>query len=388
MKGLHRVAGATLDEEGRDCNWLDEFAPEVPPVTSLTVTPRERLLTQPERQPAPQPGDLPLLGEPIDSPRLPPKPPALPPPFGGDLRALAPPARRATSPFLLFSGTLLALMAVIGPDVLFRAAQPGLKKPTVEELARAPEPIAATATTVTGPPAAGRGRAASPETRRPAEQRAAPPPREPGATQRPPASQPTRGNDIVPSASVAAARDPLTRPGAGLDRPAGDTAASPAPPAPAPPPAVSPPAVTTPSTTVPPAAYTPPPVSAPVSAPASASPDLTAHAAQTASVRAVLDRYRQAFTNLDASAVQPFWPGVDGRALERAFDQLESQEFTFDSCQIDLTPAGAQATASCRGRVSLVRKVGSRAPRIEPRQWTFALNRVNDAWMIQSVSSR
>ena len=56
--------------------------------------------------------------------------------------------------------------------------------------------------------------------------------------------------------------------------------------------------------------------------------------------------------------------------------------------RIEVTPAGGRATASCRGRVSLVRKVGSRAPRVEPRQWTFALNRINDSWLIQSVISR
>ena len=72
--------------------------------------------------------------------------------------------------------------------------------------------------------------------------------------------------------------------------------------------------------------------------------------------------------------------------LERAFNQMTTQQFTFDSCRIDVT--GARATASCRGRAQFVPKVGSRTPRVEPRQWTFTLRRAERDWAIESVDSR
>lgn len=100
----------------------------------------------------------------------------------------------------------------------------------------------------------------------------------------------------------------------------------------------------------------------------------------------MLERYRQAFSALNAAGVEAFWPGVNKRALDRAFDQLEVQTFEFASCSIEL---GADAaTAACAGRALFTPKVGGRIPQVESRRWAFELRRVNDVWIIERVSSR
>lgn len=144
------------------------------------------------------------------------------------------------------------------------------------------------------------------------------------------------------------------------------------------------------------AAPAPPPVPAPSPVPApetpapaatrAAGPSAPGEAAETAAVRATLNRYRNAFSNLDASGAKAVWPAVDEKTLTRAFNQLEHQSIVFDSCSIDVT--AARATASCGGRAEYVPKVGSRTPRVESRQWTFTLNRGERDWTIQSVTSR
>ncbi len=103
-------------------------------------------------------------------------------------------------------------------------------------------------------------------------------------------------------------------------------------------------------------------------------------------VRAALDRYRSAFSSLDASSAKSVWPGVDEKTLTRAFGQMTSQQFVFDACSIDVT--GGRATANCQGRAQYVPKIGSRTPRVEPRQWSFTLRRDEGDWMIETVDSK
>ena len=67
------------------------------------------------------------------------------------------------------------------------------------------------------------------------------------------------------------------------------------------------------------------------------------------------------------------------RRSRRAFDQLETQEFTFDQCAVDVT--GATAVATCRGRAAYTPKVGSRTLRVEARRWTFRLEKMNGVWV-------
>ena len=104
-------------------------------------------------------------------------------------------------------------------------------------------------------------------------------------------------------------------------------------------------------------------------------------------VREILARYGTAYTQLDARAARAVWPGVDARALSRAFEALESQTIVFERC--DVTVDGRAARAACRGTSTWVPRVGERRPHRERREWTFRLEKAGDAqWQIQSASMK
>jgi hypothetical protein len=109
---------------------------------------------------------------------------------------------------------------------------------------------------------------------------------------------------------------------------------------------------------------------------------------ETAAVRGVLERYRNAFNSLSVAGIRGFWPDANDRALTRAFDLLQSQHFDFDSCAVELYLLTDSATARCTGRATFVPKVGGRSERIERRAWSFRLSRQQDRWIIVSVDSR
>ncbi len=138
-----------------------------------------------------------------------------------------------------------------------------------------------------------------------------------------------------------------------------------------------------------------PPVAAPVvrpalrDAPASAlvaartAPPVANLADDSALVTKVLQRYRTAYEGLDAQSAQAVWPAVNQAALARAFDGLESQTLTFDTC--DVRVQGESATATCQGSARYVPKIGSREPRVEPRVWNFTLQKNGGDWKIDSA---
>jgi hypothetical protein len=72
--------------------------------------------------------------------------------------------------------------------------------------------------------------------------------------------------------------------------------------------------------------------------------------------------------------------------LERAFENLESQSLQFDRCELDVRETVAKA--DCRGTATYVRRIGSKAPRTEPRAWTFNLRKTGDDWHILSAAAR
>ena len=96
-----------------------------------------------------------------------------------------------------------------------------------------------------------------------------------------------------------------------------------------------------------------------------------------------LQRYRSAYEGLDAGSAQAVWPAVNQAALARAFDGLQSQTLTFDTC--DVRVRGDAATATCRGSARYVPKIGSREPRVEPRVWNFTLHKDGGEWMIDNA---
>jgi hypothetical protein len=100
-------------------------------------------------------------------------------------------------------------------------------------------------------------------------------------------------------------------------------------------------------------------------------------------VREALQQYRRAYESLDAQSARAVWPRVDGAALQRAFDGLQSQRLMFDQCEVQVR--GASGSAVCHGTTRYVPKVGSRDPRVEPRTWTFALRKAGDGWQIDSA---
>jgi hypothetical protein len=116
-----------------------------------------------------------------------------------------------------------------------------------------------------------------------------------------------------------------------------------------------------------------------------AGPSVPDDDAQIAAVRATLDRYRNAFNQLDATEAKSIWPSLDEKTLHRAFNQLESQSIVFSKCDVDVSET--KAMASCAGRVQFVPKVGSRTPRYENRNWNFSLRRER-YWTIVSVLMR
>ena len=155
-------------------------------------------------------------------------------------------------------------------------------------------------------------------------------------------------------------------------------------PSPAPPPVVSTlgnavaaaaplptPAVTAPATPTPPA-VPPPPVARGI--------------APRAAVESVLGRYASAFSSLDAQGAKAVWPSVNQRNLERAFGNLEEQEFNLGSCDIMVLPP--RALAQCSGSARYTPKVGNRRERTESRHWTFRLAQSGQDWSIESVESR
>jgi hypothetical protein len=99
-------------------------------------------------------------------------------------------------------------------------------------------------------------------------------------------------------------------------------------------------------------------------------------------VRSLLSRYENAYSQLDAAAAARLYPGVDRKALSRAFGTLSSQQIQFDDCRILVTQSTARAT--CAGKASWTPKVGGGAKE-QARRWHFDLKQVAGDWQIGSV---
>ena len=103
-------------------------------------------------------------------------------------------------------------------------------------------------------------------------------------------------------------------------------------------------------------------------------------------VEAAVGRYRDGFSNLDASAVHAVWPSANQKQLARAFSQLEDQRLEFHACDFDIKETVAAAT--CTGVAAYVPKIGNKNPRFDDRRWVFSLKRAGGGWMIQDVVIR
>jgi hypothetical protein len=102
-------------------------------------------------------------------------------------------------------------------------------------------------------------------------------------------------------------------------------------------------------------------------------------------VRAALNRYQAAYSDLDAAAAGAVWPSVDRRALARAFDGLADQSVSLGQCDVRVN--GAAATAECRGQARWTPKVGGGA-QSAARQWRFELSQAGEQWIITQATVR
>lgn len=127
------------------------------------------------------------------------------------------------------------------------------------------------------------------------------------------------------------------------------------------------------------------PPTAAVPSPAPVTPELGGQR-ELAAVQRVLDRFRQMYAQLDASAATSIWPSVDSRALERIFARLQQQELNFDGCAIALSES--TATAQCTGWLHYVPRVGNPEPHYERHSWTIELQRTNETWAIVQVRAQ
>ena len=103
-------------------------------------------------------------------------------------------------------------------------------------------------------------------------------------------------------------------------------------------------------------------------------------------VRQLLDEYTGAFERRDVRAQKALYPNVDGKALKRAYDQIESQRLTLESCGI--TISGSTANARCRGSATFQPRIGTRPVQVASREWTFDLSKQDTAWRIVNTYVR
>lgn len=120
----------------------------------------------------------------------------------------------------------------------------------------------------------------------------------------------------------------------------------------------------------------------PASAPA---PDTAAAVRDEQEIRSVLDQYAAAYSRLDASAASAIFPGVDRRALARAFDGLAAQSVHLGACDVRI--AIESAIVDCTGSATWTPKIGG-GSRTEPRRWQFRLRNMSGAWQMVGAKVR
>lgn len=124
----------------------------------------------------------------------------------------------------------------------------------------------------------------------------------------------------------------------------------------------------------------------PAAAPPPATPDAaSAVARDEEKIREILDRYATAYSQLDAAAASAIFPGLDRRALTRAFDGLASQKVALGAC--DVRVAIESAIVDCAGSATWTPKIGG-GSRTEPRRWQFRLRNTSGDWQMVAAKVR
>jgi hypothetical protein len=163
---------------------------------------------------------------------------------------------------------------------------------------------------------------------------------------------------------------------------AGRSTAPPTPSSPQPTPAQQPAPIPAPPPSAPaPAAPEPPPAARPTppAGPPPAAPPVSNTAADQSEIRAVLQAYADAYSQLNTAAVKRVYPGVNEAGLKTSFGGLKSQQVAIVNEQfVNLTDS--QATVTCTWQVAYVGVVGGQnrsSPRI-----TIRLQKSNGSWLI------
>jgi hypothetical protein len=102
-------------------------------------------------------------------------------------------------------------------------------------------------------------------------------------------------------------------------------------------------------------------------------------AADQSAIRAVMQAYADAYSQLNIAAVKRVYPGVNEVGLKNAFGQTKSQQVAIvDEKFVNLTDS--QATVTCTWQVAYVLVVGGQnrsSPKI-----TIRLQKINGTWLI------
>ena len=102
-------------------------------------------------------------------------------------------------------------------------------------------------------------------------------------------------------------------------------------------------------------------------------------------IRGVVEEYRSAVETRNADYLRRLAPGVDHEALRAAFAAVASMEVKIEVKDVNVSPNGDTATASC-----LVTYMPKPRPagRISPVPTTFRLRRSGNVWIIEDVSRK
>jgi serine/threonine protein kinase len=140
-----------------------------------------------------------------------------------------------------------------------------------------------------------------------------------------------------------------------------------------------------------PQASAPEPATPPVEAPSTATPATTrpppaapAPVDHEPAIRRALDKYRQAYEQLDAGLLAEVWPSLGrdelGR-IERSFQSFDSVQVAIERCRIEVD--ADRASASCQVRRTQRPKAG-RVQTVD-QQTTFRLERRGKDWVIEGL---
>jgi hypothetical protein len=102
---------------------------------------------------------------------------------------------------------------------------------------------------------------------------------------------------------------------------------------------------------------------------------------EEAAIRAVVERYRRAYNDLDARAVQAVFPSAPIAAIRKGFSGLERQAVTINNLSVTIDASGATATATA-GPVVVVAKPRGASEQTTRNPMVLRLAKQGATWVI------